>query len=186
MYYRFNESSLNFEKVSISNTLIFGIGVGIGLLVLLGFTLLDNKSIENLSPEEKLIILTQYNEFTEDRLVENIKNLNFRFPHIVMAQAIQETGNFKSNIFLENHNLFGMKQAKIRITLARGTNRNHAYYHNWQESLYDYAIYCSTYLSKVYTEEEYFTYLEQNYAEDTKYVSRLKNLINIYNLKEKF
>ena len=186
MYYRFNEKSLNFEKVSIPNTLLFGIGVGIGLLTLLGFTLLDNKSIENLSSEEKLIILNQYNEFTEDKLIENINNLNFRFPHIVMAQAIQETGNFKSNIFLENNNLFGMKQAKVRITLARGTNRNHAYYRNWQESLYDYAIYCSTYLSKIHTEEEYFNYLEQNYAEDPKYVGRLKNLITTYKLKEKF
>lgn len=186
MYYRFNEKSLNFEKTSISGGLLIGIGIGIVCLFILGFTLYNKRTIEKLSDEERLLIISEYNEFTEEKLIKNIKDLNFKFPHIVLAQAIQETGDFKSNVFLENNNLFGMKQAKVRITLAKGTNRGHAYYHNWQESLHDYAIYYSTYLSKIRTEEEYFNYLEQNYAEDTEYINRLQKIIELRKLKEKF
>ena len=30
-----------------------------------------------------------------------------------------------------------MKEAKIRATLAKGTNRGHAYYEDWQSSVVD-------------------------------------------------
>ena len=82
--------------------------------------------------------------------------------------------------------MFGMKQAVIRITKARGTQYDHAFYKNWIESLDDYALYSSTYLSSLKTESEYFNYLSQNYAEDTQYVSKLKQIIASMNLKSKF
>jgi flagellum-specific peptidoglycan hydrolase FlgJ len=79
-----------------------------------------------------------------------------------------------------------MKEAKSRATLAKGTNRGHAYYASWQESLYDYALFYSTYLYDIKTEGEYFGYLEQYYAEDPTYVQRLKALIKKNDLKSKF
>ena len=79
-----------------------------------------------------------------------------------------------------------MKEAKIRATLAKGTNRGHAYYDSWQESLYDYALFYNTYLHDIKTEGEYFEYLRQNYAQDPTYVERLKALIKKRNLKAKF
>lgn len=39
------------------------------------------------------------------------------FPYIV-AQAKHETGNFLSNVFLQNKNYFGMKLARVRPTVA--------------------------------------------------------------------
>jgi uncharacterized FlgJ-related protein len=95
----------------------------------------------------------------------------------VLAQAKLESGYFKSTIFLENNNMFGMREAKLRANLAKGTNRSHAYYDSWQDSLLDYALYYSTYLHKIKTEGEYFEYLKQNYAEDPSYVQRLKQII---------
>jgi flagellum-specific peptidoglycan hydrolase FlgJ len=79
-----------------------------------------------------------------------------------------------------------MKEAKIRATLAKGTNRGHAYYENWQSSVVDYALYYATYLSDIKTEGEYFEYLRQNYAQDPTYVERLKSLIKKRKLKAKF
>jgi hypothetical protein len=139
-----------------------------------------------LSEEEKLIIIQEYNKFSEDKLIEKLKELNVKFPHIVLAQSKLETGNFTSKIFKEGNNLFGLKEAKQRITTAKGTENNHAYYHTWYESVLDYSFYQCKYLSNLNTEEHYFQYLSQSYAENPKYVSILKDMINRENLKDRF
>jgi uncharacterized FlgJ-related protein len=186
MYYKFNKEKLAFEKVSITSKLLIGIGAVLGTLIFLGFTFIPSNRVDELNYEEKLIIIKEYNEFSQEKLVTNIEELNFKFPHIILAQSMQETGNFKSGIFKENNNLFGMKEARMRATLAQGTNRGHAHYNTWQESLYDYAMYYNAYLRKIKTEDEYFEYLRQNYAEDPEYVSRLKSIIKKKKLKELF
>ena len=186
MYYKFNEQTLLFEKSKVSNKVLAGAGVIIGLFIIFGFTYNPANKVQTLSQEDKLIVIREYNEFSEQKLIEKINQLNFKFPHIILAQSYQETGHYKSNIFLENNNLFGMKEAKLRANLAKGTNRGHAYYETWQESVIDYALYYSTYLYKIRTEGEYFEYLRQNYAEDPTYVQRLKQIIKKQDLKNKF
>lgn len=186
MYYKFNEQTLDFERTKITNKSLIGFGATVGLLLMFGFTSNPANKVQNLSQEEKLIVIREYNGFSEQRLIEKINQLNFRYPHIILAQAKLESGNFKSTIFLENNNMFGMKEAKLRANLAKGTNRNHAYYETWQDCILDYALYYSTYLSDIRTEGEYFEYLRQNYAEDPTYVQRLKEIIKKQDLKNKF
>lgn len=184
MYYKFNKETLLLEKVNVTNKTLTGIGAAIGLILILGFTSKPKDPIQNLTTEDRLIVIREYNEFSQEKLIEKINQLNFRFPHIVLAQAKLESGHFKSTIFLENNNMFGMREAKLRVNLAKGTNRQHAYYDSWQESVYDYALYYSTYLYKIKTEGEYFEYLRQNYAEDPTYVQRLKQIIKKQHLKK--
>jgi uncharacterized FlgJ-related protein len=186
MMYRYNKETLDFERVD-----LYSKGKNIALAVvsislLFGFTIVPKAVVKDLSKEDKLIVIREYNEFSEPQLIKKISQLNFRYPYIILAQSYQETGHYKSGIFLENHNLFGMKQAQLRSTLAKGTNRGHAFYENWQDSVVDYALFYSTYLSDIKTEGEYFEYLRQNYAEDPTYVTRLRALINKNNLKSKF
>ena len=185
MFYRFNQDTLEFQRVKPS-TYVKGFILVIIVLITIGFNIVPRPVISTLTPEEKLIIVRESNRFSQKALENNIKSLNFKIPHIVLAQSIQETGNYKSTIFRENHNLFGMKQATIRTNLAKGSNRGHAYYDSWQDSLIDYALYSATYLSDIRTEGEYFEYLRQNYAEDPSYVERLKILIKKRNLKSIF
>jgi flagellum-specific peptidoglycan hydrolase FlgJ len=52
--------------------------------------------------------------------------------------------------------------------------------------LEDYGYYYSRYLSGLDTEDEYYEYLSQNYAEDPRYVETLKAMIIKENLKSKF
>ena len=186
MYYKFNEQTLLPEKVKLTNKSLLGFGAAVGLLLVFGFTSNPANEVQNLSQEEKLIVVREYNEFSETKLIEKITELNFKYPYIILAQAKLESGHFKSTIFLENNNMFGMKEAKLRANLAKGTNRGHAYYETWQESVIDYALYYSSYLRSIKTEGEYFEYLRQNYAEDPTYVERLKSLIKKENLKSKF
>ena len=186
MYYKFNEETLLPEKVNVTNKTLMGLGAAVGLLLVFGFTSNPANKAQNLSQEDKLIVIREYNEFSEVKLIDKITELNFRYPHIILTQAKLESGHFKSTIFLENNNMFGMKEAKLRANLAKGTNRGHAYYETWQESVIDYALYYSSYLRSINTEGEYFEYLRQNYAEDPTYVQRLKQIISKQDLKNKF
>lgn len=141
------------------------------------FTLTSNSSKPIQSPVKEEVKTT---DFTEEKLIEYIDELNIKFPHIVLAQARLESGNFKSKIFKENNNLFGMKEAKQRISTNKGTNLGHAKYDSWKECVLDYALYQATYLSKFKTEEQYYSYLADNYAANGRYVKLLKDIAKEY------
>lgn len=145
--------------------------------------------LKNLTDYEKELLVVDLNgrdDFSQDKLVEMLQDLNVKYPYIVLAQARIESGVYKSKIFKENHNLFGMKQANVRINTAKGTQYNHAYYDTWRESVYDYAFYQSRYMSAAKNEEEYFYILGQSYAESPDYVVALKQHIQKNNLRDLF
>ena len=146
-------------------------------------------SLESLSDFEKEVLIVNLknkNDFSEESFIEILQDLNVKYPYIVLAQARIESGRYSSRIFKENHNLFGMKQANRRINTAEGTQYGHAFYQTWRESVYDYAFYQSRYLSSATTEEEYYYIIGKSYAEDPKYISKLKNEVEKYKLKSKF
>ena len=188
-FYYYNESDLSYNKVRVLPIALFIIIAGI-LAYMYGFLEGRQDQIVHLTPQEKEIILLNVSdttsEFSQDKMVSLMKELNIKYPHIVMAQSLIETGHFDSKIFYENHNLFGMKQARTRVTTAQGTQYNHAYYENWRESVYDYAFYQSRYLGGIKTEESYFQYLSGSYAESPGYVSSLKKIIEEEELKKLF
>lgn len=174
--YKYNEGSLSFEKVSYVKFLKLYAFLTF-IPIIFGVTRAPKvELIEQLTPVEKYIVINEENRFTEERFIAEIKRLNFNFPHIVYAQSYIETGGFSSRIFVENNNLFGMKEAKIRAHLAVDTQHGHAYYHTWKESLYDYALYYSEYLSDIKKEEQYLEYINQRYAEDPNYDTKVRGL----------
>jgi|DEB0MinimDraft_3_1074331.scaffolds.fasta_scaffold35046_2 hypothetical protein len=187
MIYKFDPNELIYTKDT--KRIKFAI---LGLMCLLLITFLAGRysRIETLDKYEKELVLLnlqqEKNKFTEEKLIDLLKELNVKFPYIVLAQAKLETGNFKSNVFKQNNNLFGMKEARVRVKTAKGTNLNHAYYDNWQESVYDYAFYQCRYMSRARTEAEYFAALDASYAEANYYSGTLKGIIKKENLKEIF
>jgi uncharacterized FlgJ-related protein len=187
MVYRYDSNQLVFRK----NSKIIYIALAVLLVTfIISFTAGRSIRLSDLTDYEKeLIVLNvknEQNKFTEEKFVSLIKELNIKFPHIVMAQALLETGNFKSKVFLQNHNCFGMKQARIRVNTAKGTSLNHAYYDTWMESLYDYAFYQCRYMSQVNTEEQYYAALDASYAEASQYSQTLKGIVKKRNLKKLF
>lgn len=72
----------------------------------------------------------------KDALVESglpQKHIDEIFKH-----AQRESGNFRSKIFRDQNNAFGMRLAKRRKTLADGRKRGYAVYSSWYDSVYDY------------------------------------------------
>ena len=101
----------------------------------------------------------------EEGLKEALAYYGIKCPNIVYAQAILETGNFKSRICIEYNNIFGLYDTS-----------NHRYYRftSWQECVLFYKIK----IQSRYKGGDYLTFLERiNYAEATDYTKRLKELI---------
>ena len=92
-----------------------------------------NKGKEKIVPNAPL-------PFTEKNLASELKKQNILYPDVALAQSMLETGYFKSDIFLDNNNLFGMKHPSVRPTLSTGKNRGHANFKSWQDSVKDYKM----------------------------------------------
>ncbi len=182
--YKYNINKLKYESVNYPLVLLKIALVYFTIFLFLGLT--TAPEIEYITDTEKVLIIEEMNQFSEEALIDEIQVLNFKFPHIVLAQSILETGHYESKIFKENNNLFGMKEARVRLNLAGGTQHGHAYYNNWKESVMDYALWYSTYAYKCKTEKQLYKLLDKQYAEASAYVSSLQHIIKINNLKEKF
>ena len=195
----YNKKELLYKHFPIKKTITMGM---ITLLVVLssisyvsyivGIKVGENKTKEeilsNLSSYEKLAIIVDSDEFTEEKFVEMLKHLNVKFPHIVMAQAIIESGFGTSTLYKTNHNLFGMKMALIRPNHHSGTQNGHAVYNTWRESVYDY-LYWQLYTgaARLKNEDEYYQFLKEiGYAEAEDYIQSVKSVVIQKNLKEMF
>ena len=126
-------------------------------------------------PEDTTIVLEQPEFFLSDSITLDVlydacDYYGIQYPDIVISQAILETGFFKSDLCLDQNNLFGLFNSK--------TNEFFSFDH-WSESV-------KAYRDKVqyrYKEGDYYDWLENiGYAEDSLYVSKLKNIKNKYNL----
>lgn len=97
-------------------------------------------------------------ELTIPNLLAEIKKNNIKYPKIVLAQAILETGWFKSSVCRNKHNLFGLTNPR--------TGKYYEFNH-WTESV-------KAYYTKVqyrYKGGNYLLWLDKiGYAEDKTYV----------------
>lgn len=149
------------------------------LVALFGLTSLT-KNVEELDPNDVI-----NDSFTKQALVDEIKCHKFKYPDIVLAQAVLESGHFKSAVFKANNNLFGMKQPKKRYNLCNGTNLNHALYDNWKLCVEDRMIYEALYLNDM-SRIQYKKFLDKTYAKGKNYSGILEKLIVKNDLKDYF
>lgn len=119
-------------------------------------------------PDKDLELRHEYSNFMEDweanpaSMLAACEYYGIKYPRIVTAQAILESGHFKSKVFKEYNNPFGLYNSKIK-----------AYYkfNHWIESIKAYA----EMVEYKYTEGDYYTFLrELPYAEDERYIDKIK------------
>lgn len=171
--YRFNNKTLDFETVItpwVWRTLFV-----ISCLFLLSFSFAEKEYV----PTEAIIIKETK---TEEEIFEMVDRMPFKHKDIIKAQILIETGHFKDNVFKHNNNLFGMRLARQRLTLATGDNLKHAVFETVEESLYDRLIYEALYLNK-FNRDEYLKFLNRVYAEaGEEYSKMIESLIKSRNL----
>lgn len=183
--YRYDSKNLEYKKIPyIKNIFKYSL-IAVTIFTFLGVNTSPIRT-KYVTDTENILLVNNPNNFSEEKLILKIKELNLPYPHVTLAQAKLESGEFGSRIFKENHNLFGMKEARVRINLAQGTQYGHAYYANWEESVLDYAFWYASYARRCKSEDELFQLLDQQYAEADQYVSSLKRIIVKQQLEEKF
>lgn len=112
----------------------------------------------------------------ENEIDSTIRKLNIKFPHILKAQIVLESGFMLSTRAIRDNNLTGMKVAKTRPTTAINKS-GHAIYNSIEDCIVDYALWQSQNAFRCKTEQDYFELLGRIYAEDPKYIEKLKQIL---------
>lgn len=134
----------------------------------------ENKSLIEAVATDTAVV-RGYNRKMIDTLRKTLKRMNVAHVDLVIAQAILETGNFTSPIFMENNNLFGMRVPIHRPHVVIGERRGHAVYAGWRESMEDYALY-QAWCRRGVSEDDYYK-LFRHYAEAKTYASKIKIIV---------
>jgi flagellum-specific peptidoglycan hydrolase FlgJ len=115
----------------------------------------------------------------QKEVYEELVKLDVKFPDIVLAQTILESGNFSSKVAKQNNNLFGMRMPKVRETTAIGQRYGYARYYNWKESIKDYKLWQEALLKKYpnMTRGQYKSYINRIYSTGKNYISKINLII---------
>ena len=126
-----------------------------------------------------LSFTTEIDKPNYELLWSELKANDVKFPEIVFAQAVLESGHFKSFIFRTNNNLFGMRYPRVRETLATGAKSGYAVFSDWKSSVKDYKLWQERFIKRrgIDTKSEYLTELDKVYSESNGYSAKLKKII---------
>lgn len=130
-------------------------------------------SMENIKPPEmKVVHIVNeeqpdfFSKSPQEGLMEALEYYGVKHPQIVYAQAVLETGHFKSDLCLNGNNLFGLYNSK--------KHRYHTFDH-WKDCIIAYKEMIQY---KYKDGDDYLNFLKEiGYAEDSEYICKLKELI---------
>ena len=129
---------------------------------------------EHKEPEKVDVLRLEQPEFLlseapDDYLMEALEYYNVEHKNIVYAQAILETGHFRSKVCKEYNNLFG---------LYNSYKGDYYKFDHWSESVVAYLNYIQY---RYKPPDDYYQFLIKiGYAEDPQYVEKLKNIVKRY------
>lgn len=130
-------------------------------------------SMENIKlPEIEVVHIVNekqpdfFSKSPQEGLMEALEYYGVKHPQIVYAQAVLETGHFKSDLCLNDNNLFGLYNSK--------KHRYHTFDH-WKDCIIAYKEMIQY---KYKDGNDYLNFLKEiGYAEDSEYICKLKELI---------
>lgn len=117
---------------------------------------------------------------THKQVYAEIIKAGILYPEVAYAQAVLESGGFRSKLANLNKNLFGMRMPRQRKTIATGKSRGYATYKNWKQSVADYKLWQDNlFKKKVMSLYEFKRYLNSRYSESKNYTAKLNLIIKI-------
>ena len=147
----------------------------LGILVWLSVLTIAICEMKEKPPEiqEIIILHEKYDDFFRDKEATGTSMLvaceffGIKYPKIVTAQAILESGNFKSRVFQKYNNPFG---------LYNSCKKDYYKFNHWTDAILAY----QTMIEYKYKEGDYYKFLEDiGYAEDPNYIRKVKAIEKI-------
>ncbi len=116
-----------------------------------------------------------YDKLASEGLYEALEFHGIHHPEIVYAQAVLETGHFKSSLCWNKNNLFG---------LYNSDREEYHEFEHWAESVIAY----KEWVQKRYRPpENYYSFLKRiRYASDPQYIIKLKQIVKQENDKRRY
>ena len=145
------------------------IGIILGCLYQKHFEVSSIKEVTTIERDTIIKHDTIYAKFVAPPLnkhsvLAELKKQNVPHAHIVLAQSIHETGNYKSKLCKTHNNIFGMKKGN-----------QYKKYNDYIECIEDYKKLISSRYKKG---EDYYQFLSRiGYASDPEYNEKLKKII---------
>ena len=137
------------------------------IVITLSYIHESNAQSPNIGINSPLEVPTFYNQSPEEGLWDALIYYDIKFPEIVYAQAILETGYFKSRGCTVDNNLFGLYDSK---------NKRYYKFNNWTESVVKYKEWIQY---RYKPPDDYYIFLQNiRYAEDPTYITKLKQIVN--------
>lgn len=112
--------------------------------------------------------------FTEQNMLKYMDSLGMKYVKFAVGQAKHESAHYKSKLFRNQNNLFGMVPAEKRKTTAIGKRNGYAVYRNWKDSVLDYYLMQQWILKRHPTKQGYENYIFRNYARDPLYKKKMQ------------
>ena len=127
-----------------------------------------NKRLAEISGKDSPIynnVESATKELNIENLYAALKRHGIKYPKIVLAQAILETGAFRSRVCRENNNLFGLRHSK-----------GYYAFEHWEESVIAYR---DKVQYKHRDNENYYSFLRRiGYSTSKDYVRRVREIVN--------
>lgn len=134
-------------------------------------------SYRNTNNKELRILYIKQSEFNIELLKEYLTLTDSINTDIPIRQFILETEWFKSNKFIRDNNIAGMKYPKSRKTTAINSNKGYAVYKHWTCAVDDYMLWRNNWISRGYDISNYYKFLSDiGYAESKDYETILKQI----------
>lgn len=152
-------------KAAIQVFLMLGISIAFLTVMCVFEGRSGNSKFENI-PDPTPPKVTFLDKPAKDGLKEALVYYDIQCPEIVYAQAVLETGHFKSMGCLRDNNLFGLYNSR--------TKRYHKFKH-WAESVVAY----KEWIQRRYKPpNDYYKFLKRiGYAIDPNYITKLKQIV---------
>lgn len=141
------------------------IGIFVGAVCVLWYQAMK-RQCEKINGEVASVVWRQ-NHFllSEENLMNELKAQDIQFPEIVAAQALLETGNFKSYACINRNNLFGLRKK----------DSTYMSFEHWTDCVAAYKKYIQEWKQPP---NDYYKYLDDlGYAEDASYTIKLKQMV---------
>lgn len=145
--------------------------ISIAVICLWVLQLNDIFTEDEAPPPLEIVIVEEAPTFKDkspkEGLSEALEYYGILHPKIVYAQAILETGHFKSSACINDNNLFGLYDSK---------NKRYYKFNHWTESVVAY----KDYIQRRYEPpNDYYKFLSDiGYAEDPDYNNKLKRIVS--------